>query len=207
MSNPDSLMVEERLSILVIEGDPEYGSNALEALRGHDVALATSMHEAMDIVLEVGLNQRPQFDLIMSDVHVPVQPGEEPSSIVSTVMSIVYGGDIPVCFVTKADRNGLLDLGDEGYISIVAMDFTKVVETLLHKKGQRSENELFRDLKASAKEKIKADSKTPEVWALALQMIQDCSMKPSRVAGAIKPKRGLDVLFKGLVPKAVPRKQ
>ena len=192
-------MVDERLSILVIEANPEYGRNALEALRGHDAVLASSIHEAMDIVLEVGLNQRPQFDLIMSAVNVPVQPGVEPSPIVSTVLSIAFGGDIPVCFVTEADRNG--HLGDDGHVSIVAMEFTKVVGTLLEKRGQRSEYDLFKDLKASAKEKIKADSKTPEIWTLAFQMIQRFSTKPSRLADAFKPKRALDIQFKGLVPK------
>lgn len=203
-------MVEEnsRLSILVIEDNPEYGRNALQGLKGHNVVLAASLHAALDILVEMG-NRRPLFDCIISDVHVPVDEGEEPRSLVSVLLNLAYGNEVPVCFVTRADHHGMLDLGDEGYVSLVAMDFSAISQSLLEKgrKEGMSEQELFRSLKSSARENLKTSSKSPEIWARALQMLQNCSARASPLAGAIRQVRsiGLDVGFGGLVPRVVPR--
>jgi|GEM_PF-2996183 len=204
-------MIEDksRLKILVIEDKMEFGGNALEALDNHDVTLATNLEAAMKIGLEVCEGRRPRFDFILSDVHFPVNDGEEPRANVSKVLDIARALHIPVCFVTQADHHGLLDLGGEGYIALRALDSGRMflTEMNIQREGRKPcESELFRDLEGKG-ENIKSSSKTPDVWRKALQMVQNLSIKPGSVTAAMRKVRkvtGLDTVAEGRVPKLAP---
>jgi len=201
-------MVEEKskFSILVIEDNPEFGKNALEALKGLDVTLVVTLEDAMDSCM------RGKFDFILSDAHVPVREREEPTPIISEVMAMCYGKGIPICFVTKADHHGLLHLGDEGIIALKATtpDRVGLTELELFRSGNHNPSEASRffKLETSGSENIRSDSKTPAIWSRALEMVKDALTKPTPVGGAIKKVRGLglDVEMKGNMPKVVPAK-
>lgn len=201
-------MVEDRsrLSILVIEDSPEFGKNALEALEGYDVTLVTTLDEAF------GAIDGRKFDYILSDVHFPENEGEEPKASVSVVLAIGFGSDTPVCFVTKADHHGLMDHGDEGYVSLRAILVGDIASTFLQVSrsgGEITEADMFRKVEASRSENIKSDSKSPEIWSNALDMLRNASANPSSLTRAIKKIRGLglDVEIKDGMPKVVPPKK
>lgn len=193
---------KSRLSILVIEDDPQYAGSAFVALSKHDVALASTLGEAKELLA------RGKFDFILSDVHVPAVAGEAPKAIVSEIASICYSSGIPACFVTKADHHGLLDLGDEGYVTLKAITTDHVATAILEASrygGAKSEKEFFRALGGQS-ENIRSSDKTPEIWAKALDMARNAALKPTPIGAAIRKVRsiGLDVVMQGGLPKVVP---
>ncbi len=201
----DELMVEEksRLSILLIEDNAGFAANAEVALKGHDVTWAPSLHEAMNKIF------RGKFDVIISDVHVPVHEGKEPVAIVSEVLAMCLGSGSPVCFVTRADHHGMLDLGDEGYVSLKATTRGRVLQTHMETaKARPSNTELFRKLKTTESENIKSGTKTPEIWGRALEMARNAMAKPTAIGRAARQvgKLGLDVRIENGMPKVIPRK-
>lgn len=185
MSDP-GLMVEEssRLSILLVEGDPLSAKDAIEALRGHEVVLAKTLDEVLDLSLQVGLNQRRRFDYILSSVHMPESEGKEQQAMASAILSIAMGEDTPVCFVTRAK--------DE--ISIVALDQDAVSEAVF---GNDHSGDV-QNLKPSDRKSVKGGKKTGEVWMQALQMLQNCSARPVSVTINMKD---LTRLFGDMVPQ------
>ena len=202
---PDPLLVEEksRLSILVIEDSPEFGKNALEALKGHDARLATNLKEALD-----ALASGTKFDFILSDAHVPLREGEQPVAIILGMLETCFEKDIPVCFVTKADHHGLIDIADEGYVSLRAVTLGEASEalmTLSNSKEEASAKKVFSTIKPAASANVKTDSKTPELWAKALDMVRNAATKSSPIAGAIRKVRsiGLDVVMEKGLPKVI----
>ena len=208
MDSSDGLMVEEksRLSILVIEDNPEFGRNAMEALKGHDVTLVTTLHEALDTTIN------RKFDFILSDVHFPIKSGRDSEAIVREVLNMGFKSDTPVCFVTKADHHGLVEMGDEGYVSLRAATVGMIASTFIEtsrSKEEITEADLFRKMKVSKSENVKADSKTPEIWSRALEMLRNVSANPCSLTRAIKKVRGIgvDVEIKDGMPKVVPSKK
>lgn len=203
---PDELLVEgkSRLSVLVIEDSPEFGKNALAALKAHDVKLATTLKEAQGM-----LASGARFDFILSDAHVPLEAGKEPVAIVSEMLRVCYASDIPMCFVTKADHHGLIDRADEGYVSlrVVTLDeAAKAFMELSRKEGEVSEKRAFSAIASEAARSVKSDSKTPDLWAKALEMARNAATKCPPIAGAIRQVRGvgLDVVMEKGLPRVVP---
>jgi len=204
---PDGGLVEQqsKLSILVLEDMPNYGSNALAALKGHDARLVTTLEEAK------GAMKERKFDFILSDAHVPISAGGDPTAVVSAILQACYDSGTPLCFVTKADHHGLLDKQEEGYITIRAVTLGDAAETYMQLSRSvktRSEGDIFREMKSTAGENIPIGSKTPEVWLRALEMLRNASTKPSPIAGAIRKARsvGMDVVIENGLPKVIPLK-
>ncbi|MBU0527366.1 response regulator [Candidatus Micrarchaeota archaeon] len=202
----EELMVEEksRLTILVIEDNKEFGANALSALKGNVVFLATTLVEAKELAKDI------KFDTILSDVHVPERDGMEPEAIVAAITDICLATGTTVCFVTKADHHGILDLGDEGYVSLRATTQGRALMTKMKssKNNATSEADLFRNLETTESKNIKSGSKTPEIWNKALAMALNAKTKPTSVGRAIRQvgKIGLGVINDGVMPKVIPRK-
>jgi len=201
----EELMVEEksRPKILIIEDNPEFAANAKKALEGNLIFLTTTLREAKELAKDI------EFDFILSDVHVPVREGQEPTAIVSEVMRICTRSGMPVCFVTKADHHGILDLGDEGYVSLRATTQGRVLTTRMKLAGNgQSEADLFRNLNTAESRNIKSGSKTPDIWRMALAMAENAGAKPTPVGRAIRQvgKIGLDVTVEKGMPKVIPRR-
>jgi CheY-like chemotaxis protein len=158
------LMVEgnKTLDILVIEDNQDYGVNALTELAGHNVTLAANLESALLLL------SQEKFDYILSDVNFPSKDGEEPRENIEAVMREALESNTPVCIVTKADHHGLLELGDEGYITIKALTLGKLAMSL----GEMSDGYNFKKVNAEKSENIKAGEKTPEIWRKALSMLQ-----------------------------------
>jgi len=204
----DALLVDKksRFSILVLEDNPEYGKNALAALKEHDAKLVTTLNGAKE-ALKAG-----KFDFILSDVHVPINSGSEPTPVVSEMLQVCFSTSIPVCFVTKADHHGLLEKMDEGYISIKAVTLGEAATTFMEfssSEKKKSEPEIFREMKSAASQNARTESKTPEVWLKALEIIRNASSKPNPTAGAIRKVRslGMDVEIRGGQPVVRPAKE
>ncbi len=201
----DGLMTEEksRPSILVIEDSPKFGRNAREGLKGCQVTLVTTLDDAMKALRD------GKFDFVLSDVHFPESKSKRPKANVSEMLNLAYKHDIPLCFVTKADHHGMIDLGDEGRVSLMAVTVGDIATTfmdpsVLQKKPD--EKDLFRQMKTSARDKIRSSSKTPETWGRALELVRNASANPSPITRAIKKIRGigLDVAVKNGMAKVVP---
>ncbi len=202
----EELMVEEksRLTVLVIEDNKEFAANALNALKGNVVFLATTLVEASELAKDI------KFDIILSDVHVPEREGMEPEAIVTAITDICLATGTTVCFVTKADHHGILELGDEGYVSLRATTQGRALMAKMKssRKGDSTEAELFRNLGNTESENIKSGSKTQEIWSRALVMAMNAQAKSTPVGRAIRQvgKIGLGVINDNGVPKVVPRK-
>jgi DNA-binding response OmpR family regulator len=160
----DELMVEgkSKLDILVIEDNGDYGANALVGLSEHNVTVAANLESALLLM------SQEKFDYILSDVNFPSKEGEVPKENIEKVMREALESSVPVCFVTKADHHGLLELGDEGYITIKALTLGKLATSL----GNMSDGYNFRKVGSEKSENIKAGEKTPEIWRKALSMLQ-----------------------------------
>jgi len=204
MSDPLLVEGKSRLSVLVIEDSPEFGRNALEALKGHDVRLATTLNGALD-----ALASGTKFDFMLSDAHVPLRDGEQPVAIILGMLETCFEKDIPVCFVTKADHHGLIDLADEGYVSLRAVTLGEASDALMslsRSKEEATAKKVFSTIKPAAADNVKTDSKTPELWAKALEMVRNAATKPTSVTMAIRKVRsiGLDVVMDRGMPRVVP---
>jgi CheY-like chemotaxis protein len=190
MENSDELIVESksRLSILVIEDNTDYATNAVEALtqEGHKVVTHSTLEQALHAL------KGERFDYILSDVHIPENEGSEPTAHVSAILDIAYKTDTSVCFVTKADHHGLLDLRDEGYIALKAVtlgDIALTMTEISRSEKKLTEAELFRKMKVTESKNIKACSKTPDIWKTALEMARDAVTKLNPVGAAIRKVR------------------
>lgn len=200
----DELMVEgkSKLSVLVLEHEPESAANALSALRGHDVIRVTNLHDAMDRMIGGG-----DFDIILSVARLPVKEGEEPTAIVSEVISMCYGSGTPTCFIARTDEEG--SIGGDGHISLKSFSSGRVFATILESSGgKRTEQELFSELKTSEAESIRCGSKTPEIWERALRMAANASVEVSSFGKVIRfvRKSGYGVDIKDGTPRIIPKK-
>jgi CheY-like chemotaxis protein len=203
----EGLMVEEKstLTILVIEDNPKFAENAMEGLRGHAIVAVNTLEMAKELAKDI------KFDVILSDVHVPRKDGEEPAAIVSEVLEICRNTGAPVCFVTMADHHGLLDLGDEGYVSLKATTQGRILQSEMENWANdagNSEAEIFRSLKTASGENLRAGSKTPEIWSRALSMALNAMTKPTAIGNAMRKvgELGLDVVADKGLARVVPKK-
>jgi CheY-like chemotaxis protein len=192
--------------VLVIEDDPVFLGNAVAALKECEVVPVMDLEQAKRALKDM------EFDYILSDVHYPESKGKEPEPHVKAILEAAYAKGITVCFVTKADHHGLLDLGDEGFISLRAASFGDIASTFmeLSKTGESvSEGEMFRKMKASLSENVKTGSKTPDLWRKALDMAMNAATKIHPIGAAIKKVRGigLDVSMRLGMPRVGPLKK
>lgn len=205
----DELMVEgkSRLSVLVIEDNAEFAGNAMRALAEGTLILgfAKTLEEAKELI------KANKYDAILSDVHFPVKDGEEPSANVREVLFMCLDTGTPVCFVTRADHHGMLDLGDEGYVSLKATTQGRVLQTQLkmsRKGGDASEAGIFRSLETTESENVRSGSKTQEIWSRALSMALNARTKPTSIGMAMRKvgEIGLGVVADNGMPRVVPKK-
>jgi len=207
MSAADGLMVEKksRLTILVVEDNHEFGLNALSALSGHDVFLATNLEEAVASIA------RFKPDFVLSDVHFPSELGTKPAENIVPLMHAALEACVPVCFVTQADHHGLTER-DEGFVSIKPLTIGNLTETLMEltRTGADKARKAFSSVKSAKTETVRTSAKTPEIWGRALDAVRDaCEQKQSPVALAIKKVRelGLDVGVDRGLPVVKPPRQ
>lgn len=205
---PEGLIEEKsRPKVLVIEDNPEFLGNALTALRDFEAVPAMDLEQARRAIATASP------DYILSDVHFPDKAGDEPRANVKAILEEAYDRGIPVCFVTKADHHGLLDLGDEGHVSLKAVTLGDIASTRMEigRSGEEpDERQLFRKMKATESRNLRASEKTIEVWSTALDILRNAATKPNPLGGAIAQVRktlGVDVGFKGGVPKLIPPKK
>jgi CheY-like chemotaxis protein len=205
---PDPLTEDKsKPVVLVIEDNPVFLGNAVAALKTCKVIPVMDLEQALRALESIDI------DFILSDVHFPEAQGQEPKANVAAIIEKAYEKDIPLCFVTKADHHGLLDLGDEGYVSLKAITLGDIAHTRMElaKPGEVLDDKgLFRKIKASESKNLRTGDKTPEVWNKALEILRNASTKSNPLGGAIKQVRrtiGLDVTFKDGMPRlALPKK-
>ncbi len=201
MEPEDALMVESksRLRILVVEDNPAFMENALRAIagKGHDALPATNLEE----VLHLG---RLNLDFILSDVHFPDERGGKPVENIVPLMHAALEANVPICFVTQADHHGLTE-SNEGYISIKPLTIGNLFETLAELTGPKADQakKAFLSVKSTNPMNIKANAKTPEIWARAIDGLRNaCAQAPGPVelvARAVTKDSGLVVgVEKGL---------
>jgi CheY-like chemotaxis protein len=194
---------KSRPVVLVIEDNPVFLGNAVAALKECEVVPVMDLEQAMRALKSM------EIDFILSDVHYPESKGKEPTAQVGAILEVAYGKDIPLCFVTKADHHGLLDLGDEGYVSLRAVTLGDIADTMREASSSNEEldgKQLFKKMKSSESKNLRTGDKTPEVWRRALEMVRNASTKPNPLGGAISQVRrtiGVDVEFKGGMPRLV----
>ncbi len=211
-SDMTDVMLEQksRLSILVVEDNAEFSKNAVEGLlKENNLSLVGTLEDAMELCFEAGQGRRAKFDFILSDAHVPVKHGSEPVPVVSEIVHLAYGSSIPLCFVTRADHHGLIDEDHGDHITLKAAGSGDIAVSLLKISAVKepSQKEVFRLLEG-ANESVKSDSKSPEIWGKALQMLQNRSTRSSPLGIAINKMRetGVDVRFEDGMPRVIPAK-
>jgi len=204
MAGSGELMVEtkSRLTLLVVEDNPQFAANVLEGLKGHDVMLATTLEDALASLAK----KKPDF--IVSDVYFPGKSGDEPKENITPLMHAALESGTPICFVTKADHHGLTEK-DEGFIAIVPLTLGETVISLMEINRSKDEK-AFRSLKSSKPERIKSDAKTPDIWARALESLRNaCETCTSPVNKALNAVRsvGLEVGVEKGLPIVRPQKK
>ena len=207
------LMVEEksRLSVLVIEDNEHFGGNAgLVCQRDSRVrcfSVIGDLQRAKEI-FGLKMKSKAPFDVILSDVHVPEREGEEPRPIISEILDICRSSGTPVCFVTRADHHGMLELGDEGFVSLKATTQGRALKTQMELGEKADAAELFRKLKTTESRIIRSDGKGAEVWEAALQMAMNARAKPTPLGMAVRKvgKLGLEVTSHNGMPRIVPKR-
>ncbi len=181
---------KNRLSLLVVEDNPEYAINAREAFRKHDVLIATSLEDAL------GMLRSKKIDLIISDVHFPSRRGEEPKENISTLMHDSLERGIPIVFITKADHHGLVEdereVKNGSYFAIRSLPLPRLEQSICILAKQEAEKTTaglssFSRLFPAHFETVRGASKTSAMWVQALQMLRnDCAkatLKPSTMRG------------------------
>lgn len=206
----DPLMEKRsRPLVLVIEDNPVFLGNAVAALRDYEVVPAMDLGQALRALRTM------EIEIILSDVHFPESQGGAPKAHAGAIFEEAYARGIPVCFVTRADHHGMLELGDEGYISLKALALGDMAATkmeLSRKAEEPDERQLFRALKPSQSKNIKAGDKSADIWSMALEMARSAALKPNPIGGAIRQFRklglGADIGFKDGAPRMVlPKKR
>jgi CheY-like chemotaxis protein len=185
MSAADGLMIERksRLTILVVEDNHEFGLNALAALPGHDIFLATNLEEA------VASLARFKPDFVISDVHFPAELGGKPAENIVPLMHAALEANVPICFVTQADHHGLTER-DEGFIAIKPVTISGLTQTLMELTRPNQDTlKAFHTVKSDNSATLKACEKTPEIWARALDMLRNACAKASPLELAIRKVR------------------
>lgn len=206
-------VIHEDLSrpfVLVIEDNPEFLQNAVEGLKEFcTVMTAQTLDEAREIMRQGAVR------ILLSDVHFPASKGEEPEANVSAVLELAWEHDVPVCFVTRADHHGHLDQGDEGFVSLKALELGDIGATRMKVAREKrqgypvvGEARLFGCLHSECKKRIFAEGKDAEVWREALQLARNAVAKAGPLAFSIRAVRkiGMDVDMSQRVP-TVFRKQ
>ncbi|MCP4646549.1 MAG: hypothetical protein GY852_02290 [bacterium] len=192
-----------RLTLLVIEDNPEFAANAQQAFfRSHNIILASDLSGAFSMIRSM------KIDMILSDVHFPSEPGGKPKENIRELLFDTMERGIPICFVTQADHHGLTELNEEGYVAIRALNMDDLAQSLFAiTKHRNREKNLFSQLKTANSKTITSDSKTSEIWMRALDMLRNACAQPKRpVAKAIDQVRGLglSVTAKKGMPQVIP---
>lgn len=208
----DGLMVEEKcmFTVLVIEEDQDSRLNALEAVgkRAMGINIVGTLAEARQFTeLLKEDDGRTGYDAILCDIRFPRDDGQEPSVNVSAVLELCRTTGVPVCFVTKADPNGMP--GDGGYVILKATTQGRVLQSELEAlNGGYSEEETFRKLLTTEICFVKSGSKSPLIWGLALQMALNAGTRPTIMGKAMREARktGLELIPAKGAPRAVPRR-
>jgi len=206
MNFPTMSPDQNRLTVLVVDDNSEFVVNAQQALyRSHNVIAAEDLNGASSVI------RSTRVDLILSDVHFPSKPGEEPKENIRELLFDAMERNIPICFVTQADHHGLTELDEEGFVAIRALNVDDLAQSLFGITQERNrEKPLFSQLKTANSKTLNARSKTPEIWATALDMLRNACAQPKRpVAKAIDQVRGLgvSVTAKGGMPQLIPAKK
>ncbi len=194
---------QNRLTVLVVEDNPEFARNAQEALfRSQTVIVASELSGALSMI------RSTKIDLILSDVRFPSKPKEEPKENIRELLFDAMERTIPICFVTQADHHGLTELNESGYVAIRALNMDDLAQSLFEITRKRNrEKKLFSQLKTGNSKTITSDSKTPEIWSSALDMLRNACAQPNRpVAKAIEQVcgLGLSVTAKKGMPQVIP---
>jgi DNA-binding response OmpR family regulator len=197
-----------RPMVLVIEDNPVFLGNAVAALRDYEVI------PVMDLEQAVRALRTMDIGIVLSDVHFPRSQGKAPEANVGAILEEAYRRGVPVCFVTRADHHGLLELGDEGYISLKALALGDMAATMMEvsrSAGELDDKQLFRKMKASGSKSVRAGEKSLAIWTQALDMARNAATKPNPLGGVIRQIRrtlaGADVSFENGAPRIVPLKK
>ncbi len=182
----DGLLNEEksRFSILVIGSDAEFIRNAEVRLKGHRVKLATTLHEASEMMLGGGC-----FDFIISDAYMPVDKGREQVAVVSEVLAMCEGSGTPVCFFAKTDKDGRL--GGKGYVTLKVVRRGDAIRTALKSAfstARPSEERLFEGMTVTG----------TRTWEMALNLLGNETVgkqDPLDVSGKFARPRGPGVVL------------
>ncbi|MCX8198281.1 MAG: response regulator [Candidatus Micrarchaeota archaeon] len=104
-------------NVLLIEDNPEYARNALDALKekGYEATLATTRQEAFRHM------RTGKYDFVLSDLNFPTMSGREPTDQTNFLLSNCLLFKLPLAVVTKGDHHGV----EEGMVK-------KVGERKLH---------------------------------------------------------------------------
>jgi response regulator RpfG family c-di-GMP phosphodiesterase len=187
MHYPEALLAEDRsrFTIMVVEDRPEFWANAIEALIGENIIVATSLEDANDVLRE------RDVDYILSDVSFPDRRGGKARENTKSILFAALKENIPVCFVSRKESNGLNGTITKGHIAISALNTEDVFNSLL--KIDSLEKDVFSRLEASARGLVQAESKSIQVWRQAFDMLRIASVKTSNIARALERGRRMGV--------------
>lgn len=205
----DGLMVERKnfVDILVIEDDHNSKWAAFKAISKYaNGGLSAETLADAKYVIDQMMGVGNDIDVILSDVHFPLEVGEEPVANVSAVLELCKTTGAALCFITKIDKSGMP--GDGNIISLKATSPGRILKTELELPDGASEHEIFERLKTTESTFVRSASKTPEIWGMALQMALNARTKPTPVGRAVRAvkKLGLDVRAESGMLKVLPKK-
>lgn len=196
--------------VLVIEDNPDFLRNAVAGIKERcTVVIAQTLEEAKEAMKD------GKVKIVLSDVHFPVSKGGQPEANVSAILELAWKNDVTVCFVTRADHHGLIERGDEGFVSLKVLELGDIAATKMEVSRKercgepvREEARLFGLLRSDSA-RVFAEGKSPDIWREALDMAMNAGAKAGSLAFSIRAVRrlGLDADIAAQVPRVFVRKQ
>lgn len=133
-----------RLNILLAEDNPINQKVAVRLLenRGHTVVVAESGKRVLGML---ELEDRPPFDLVLMDVHMPEMDGLQATAVIRE-REMISGKHIPIIAMTAhamgGDRERCIQAGMDGYTSkpLKIQELLATIENVLLAQNQRSKS-------------------------------------------------------------------
>ncbi len=172
MSHSDSLLVEDRsrYAVLVIDGDQRSGCNSLEALRGMDVTWVTSLEDARTVLSD------KKCDFILSGSTAAEEVAGSQCKLVGEILTLAYNHNTPICFVERADSDGIPRANGCDHITFRAATKDNLAENMLHlSRANGASEKVFRKMKCACT--MAGTVKTPNIWFKAFELLQAICMK------------------------------
>jgi DNA-binding NtrC family response regulator len=174
-----------RYSVLVIEDNMDFAANAIEDLKKrYSVTVAGTLKDAL-VLLESG-----DFNYILSGVRFPADANLKPEDLAIHVIAASLRHDVPLCFVTHADKNGMVTgMMEDGEpeILIKALSFSESCEAI--EKCLKDENPKsigFNQIKSDSTHMFNKPNKDQVIWAYAMLLLQNISVNTDPLSASMK---------------------